>query len=80
MGIPVVASDIGGLPEVVRHGENGLLVENTPEAIAAGISRILADPAFAKRLGGEARRTVIERFTVEHMVRRTMEVYWQVLL
>jgi hypothetical protein len=78
-GVPVVASNVGGLPEIIRHGENGLLVENAPEAIAAAIRQLLDNPVFARRIGDAARRTVIENFTVEHMVRRTMEVYRQVL-
>ncbi len=78
-GVPVVASDVGGLREIVRHGENGLLVDNTPPAIAAAIGKLLGDSGFARRLGDAARRTVMERFTVDHMVRRTMEVYRQVL-
>ena len=78
-GIPVVASNIGGLREVLRHEESGLLVENHPQAIADGIRRLLDDSAFASRLGAAARASVIERFTVERMVRLTMEVYRRVL-
>ena len=78
-GVPVVASGVGGLPEIVRHGENGLLVDNTPQAIAAAVRQLLDDSAFARRVGDAARRTVMERFTVDRMVRRTMEVYRQVL-
>jgi len=78
-GVPVVASNVGGLPEIIRHGENGLLVENTPQSIAAAVRRLLDHPAFARRLGEAARRTVMECFTADHMVRRTMEVYRQVL-
>ena len=78
-GVPVVASNVGGLPEIIRHGENGLLVDNVPAAIAAAIRQLLDAPAFARQIGEAARRTVMERFTVEQMVRRTMEVYRQVL-
>jgi glycosyltransferase involved in cell wall biosynthesis len=78
-GIPVIASRTGGLVEAIRDGENGLLVENDPGAIAAAIRRVLDDPDLARRLGAEARRTVAERFTVDHMVSRTMEVYRQVI-
>jgi hypothetical protein len=78
-GVPVVASNVGGLPEIIRHGENGLLVDNAPESIAAALRQLLDNPAFARRIGDAARRTVVENFTVEHMVRRTMEVYRQVL-
>jgi len=78
-GVPVIASDVGGLREVIRHMENGLLVENTAPAFAAAIRQLLDNPALAGSLGAEGRRTVMERFTVDHMVRRTMEVYRQVL-
>jgi len=77
--VPAVASNVGGLPEVIRHGENGMLAENTPESIAAAIRQLRADPALVHRLGAAARRTVIERFTVERMVGRTMDVYRRVL-
>jgi hypothetical protein len=77
-GAAVIASRVGGLPEAVRHGEDGLLVENDPEAIAAAIRQLRDDPSLARRLGERARATVRERFTVERMVRRTMEVYRQV--
>ena len=70
---------MGGLPEIIRHGENGLLVDNTPQAIAAAVRQLLDNPAFARRIGEAARRTVMERFTVDQMVRRTMEVYREVL-
>jgi glycosyltransferase involved in cell wall biosynthesis len=43
------------------------------------VRQLLDDPAFARRMGDAARRTVMERFTVGQMVRRTMEVYRQVL-
>jgi len=78
-GVPVVASRVGGLPEIVRHGETGLLVDNSPQSIAAALRMLLDNPALARRLGDAARRTVMERFTVDQMVRRTMEVYRQVL-
>ena len=78
-GVPVIASAIGGLPEIVRHGENGLLVVNTPEAIAEAIRKVLGDAGLARSLGGAGRRSVMERFTVEHMVRSTIEVYRRVI-
>lgn len=78
-GLPVVASKIGGLPEVIRHRENGLLVENTAEAIAAGIRELLGNPEFARRMGQAARQTVSERFTVDRMASGTLAVYKQVM-
>jgi glycosyltransferase involved in cell wall biosynthesis len=76
-GLPVIASNVGGLPEIVEHGETGLLVP--PEDISAAIRRLRADRAYAGRLGAAGRRRVIEKFTVDHMVRRTIEIYRRVL-
>jgi glycosyltransferase involved in cell wall biosynthesis len=78
-GVPVVASRVGGLPEIIRHRHNGMLVENRAEAIAAAIRELLDDPPLARRLALAGRHTVMERFTVGHMVRGVMEVYRQVL-
>ena len=43
-GVPVIASNVGGLPEVIRHGENGLLVENDAEVIRRAIRELQDDP------------------------------------
>ncbi len=77
--VPVIASHIGGLPEVIRHGENGLLVENDEAAIAGAIRQLLDHPEQARQIGAAARRTVLERFTVERMVSATLEAYRRVL-
>jgi len=77
-GVPVVASKVGGLPEIVEHRRTGLLVENEPATIAAAIGELRADPGLAHSLGLAARRRVMENFTVDRMVRRTMEIYRQV--
>jgi glycosyltransferase involved in cell wall biosynthesis len=76
-GVPVIASNVGGLPEIVEDRRTGLLV--APEDIAGAIRLLRGDPAFARRLGAAGRERVIEKFTADHMVRRTMEVYRQVL-
>ena len=78
-GVPVVASRVGGLGEAVQHPETGLLVENDPAVIAAAIRWMLDNPDLARRMGEAGRRRVLANFTVDHMVRRTMEVYRQVL-
>jgi len=77
--VPVVASGVGGLREVIRHGENGLLVDNTVEAVAAALRELTGDPELARRLGSAARQTVQERFTIDMMVRKTIETYHKVL-
>ena len=77
--VPVVASDVGGLREVIRHRENGLLVVNTAEAVAAALRELAANPELARRLGHAGRQTVQERFTIDIMVRKTIETYHKVL-
>jgi len=55
-GLPVVASDVGGIPEVVRHGETGLLVPpGDVDALTAALDRLVADPELRARLAAGAR-------------------------
>ncbi len=62
-GRPVVATRVGGLPEVVTDGETGILVEpDDPDSLAAGVTRLLENPETARRMGGAARRRAEERF------------------
>ncbi len=54
-GTPVVASDVGGLSSLIDHGRTGYLVEDpSPEAFAAWVRQILAEPMLAERLGSGA--------------------------
>lgn len=78
-GVAVIASRAGGLPEIIEHERTGLLTENSPAAVAAAIAHLRNDPELGRRLGEQARRRVLERFTVAHMVRATLEVYQRVL-
>jgi Glycosyl transferases group 1/Glycosyltransferase Family 4 len=78
-GVPVVASRVGGLREIIRDRETGILVENRVEDIAEAIRELMANPELAHRLGDAARSAVMENFTVDRMVGRTMDVYRQVL-
>lgn len=62
-GVPVVATRVSGVPELITDGVDGLLVPpHDPEALAAALRRILGDAALATRLGAAARCTVAERF------------------
>ena len=79
-GVPVVASAVGGIPEAVRDGVNGLLVPpGDTAALAAAIKQLLADPALAARLGQNGQRLVREEFSVETMVDGNLAVYREML-
>jgi glycosyltransferase involved in cell wall biosynthesis len=65
-GVPVVASDLPPVRELIAHGENGWLVHpDRPAELARALRILLDNPALARRLGERARRTVQERFTWE---------------
>lgn len=79
-GRPVVASGVGGLLELVKDGETGLLVPpGEPEPLAAALLRLLGDLAFRASLGEAGRRRVEAHFSVEAMTRATEAVYRELL-
>jgi glycosyltransferase involved in cell wall biosynthesis len=76
---PVVATTVGGIPEVVVDGETGMLVEaRQPRQLASAIVRLLKSPAARREMGEAGRARVQARFTVERMVAETMDVYERV--
>lgn len=77
-GLPVVACRAGGIPEIVRDGINGRLVEPGQAApLAAAVNELLADPERAARFGARGREIVLREFSVERMARDNHAVYRQ---
>jgi glycosyltransferase involved in cell wall biosynthesis len=75
-GTPVIASRIGGLPEIVQHGETGFLVTPGDEAeLRERLAQVLGDPALAARLGAAARAKVVEEFSWQKCAERCLETY-----
>jgi glycosyltransferase involved in cell wall biosynthesis len=75
-GLPIVATDTGGVSEAVRQGWNGLLVGRASEnTLRDALESLLADPAMRKSFGRHSRTLFEEAFTADAMVRSTMEIY-----
>lgn len=75
-GLPVVASAVGGMTEVVEHGVTGLLVPpENPEALASALSQLLRDPARCKRMGEEGRDRVTRLYSMDSMVDQLLGLY-----
>lgn len=78
-GTAVVATSVGGMPEVVKEGKTGLLCPpGDPESLAAALTELIEDDAARSRMGTAARRLWEEEFTEEAMVTRMEAVYSEV--
>jgi glycosyltransferase involved in cell wall biosynthesis len=79
-GTPVIASRIGGVPEVVRDGEIGYLVApGNVEELRARIGELVGDPARAQRMGEAGRALVLDRFTWDHCALRCLKAYGELI-
>ena len=75
-GVPVVASNVGGLAEIIEHDKTGVLVyAGDSNSIAWGVNRILSDPKYAFWLVENAKRKVREVYSWDAVARKTAEVY-----
>src|SRR5205823_12840294 len=79
-GAAVVATRVGGTPEALVDGENGLLVPpDDAGALAGAVTRLLDKPELAARLGPAARQSIADRFSIERMVETTESLYSDLL-
>ena len=73
---PVVASAVGGIPEVITDGVDGILVPPAdPDALADAVAGVLTDDGLRRRIGDAGHATVVERFSIDAQVRRTEALY-----
>jgi glycosyltransferase involved in cell wall biosynthesis len=80
MGLPTVATDVGGNPEVIENGINGLLVRpNDPTALIDTISSLLENPHFAAQLGAAARERVRRHFDLAQLSFNVDALYTELL-
>jgi glycosyltransferase involved in cell wall biosynthesis len=79
-GTPVVSTSVGGIPEIVKPGQNGILVHpNNPLELAAGIEYLLGDVAVSKQYGSAGMNYVREHFSLERVVERLVGIYSELL-
>ncbi len=74
--LPIVITEAGGMPELIKNHENGLMVaQKSPEALARAIGGLVENEAIAKELSQKAKEIVKERFSLQKMVSETEKVY-----
>jgi glycosyltransferase involved in cell wall biosynthesis len=79
-GIPIVATEVGGVPEMVEHNQGALLVPaSDPPALGAAIARVLTDNNLARHLTANASSLVGTRYAPENYVRSLVEIYREVM-
>ena len=79
-GLPVVATGVGGVPELVQHGTTGFLAEPTDEqGLAAAISKLLMDDALRREMSGRARALIAARHSLNSQPARLEALYRRVL-
>ncbi len=79
-GLPIIASNVGGVPEIIQHDINGLLVPAGDDAaLSAAIRRVTTDPALRRRLGDAARERANTTFSLSTMVHKYDQVYDEAL-
>lgn len=78
--VPCIISDVGGMPELVKNNQHGLVVaEENPKEIAQAIMKLYENREFARGLGIAARERIINNFSIENTVEQTLEVYQSLL-
>lgn len=78
-GVPVLATQVGGIPEMIEDGVNGLFIERNIDSIRQGLERLLYEPGLVERLREGARRTFLEKFNISAVAAAYDRVYDQAL-
>ena len=80
VGIPVVAANVGGIPEMIEDGKTGLLIDPyKPKSISDAVSKILSDETLARSMGQSAQDRASKRFTASHACEKTLRAYRDIL-
>jgi glycosyltransferase involved in cell wall biosynthesis len=74
-GAPVVATNVSGIKEIIKHKENGYLCDPSIESIKSAIKLVLADEELQKRISSNARKTICEKFSLEKILEEEIKIY-----
>ena len=79
-GVPVMASQVGGVPDLIEEGRTGLFCDpHQPQSFGAALERLLENPAFARQLAANAKTAAHSRFHPQVVAQRHLEIYREVL-
>jgi len=78
-GLPVIGSNVDGIRQVITHGENGYLCPPTAEGIRDAIQAVLGDPALMAKMGRQARRTIVDRYSLDALLAEELELLQDLL-
>jgi glycosyltransferase involved in cell wall biosynthesis len=78
-GKPVIASRVGGIPEVIKHRENGILIEPRSEELVREIFLLIGDDKKLKEIGEKARKCIEEYFSAEKVAKRYEDIYMELV-
>ncbi len=77
-GLPVIATSVGGTPEVIKNGETGLLVPpSNPHALAAAIQKMIENPSLSREMGQAGKRHCQQNYDIDRIVKEIDSIYRQ---
>ena len=75
-GLPIISTNVGGIPEIVSDQKNGLLLKPAdPQILADSTSKLIKNKNLAKQLGCQAKNDVLENFSLLNMIKKTKLIY-----
>lgn len=78
-GLPVIGTNVEGIKEVIKHGENGILCETNSESMREAILNLMENEELKKKISKNARRTIEEHFSLDSIMKKELELYLKLL-